>query len=207
MKLQFKGREAFLIFIIFVGWVSLGAQSLVDTSLKVSNNPDTSRLKIIQHQLFEGVQSFLYGTKDSLEPHFYFESKEQALDTLIFWMLMKKPSMASGYLPKIIFINQWRSHDTAALLKVIEGNWLTYQFLWKKSLKKTVIQLKRSKVNFKMVEVVPRPRVTISVAGDGITKYEYTIKYKKLRYILCFQLWWIGGRGYWVNDVTWSLGV
>jgi len=119
---------------------------------------------------------------------FFFSSKEQALDTLIAWLLMKKPSMNVGYV-------------------VVEGTWLTYQFKFKKSLLKTQIKMKQSKVNFKMVEVVPRPRVTVSSAGDGITKYDYTVKYKKLKYVLSFQLWWIDGKGYWVNEVSWMMGV
>jgi hypothetical protein len=110
-------------------------------------------------------------------------------------------------LPKQVFIDQWRSHDTATFQKVVEGNWLTYQFHFKKSLLKTQLGMKRSKVNFKMAEVVARPKITLSVAGDGITKYDYTVKYKKLKYVLSFQLWWIDGKGYWVNEVTWGIGV
>jgi hypothetical protein len=138
---------------------------------------------------------------------FYFESKEQALDTLIAWLLLKKPTMSTGYLGKATFVAQWRSHDTATLKQVVEGAWLTYQFKFKKSLLKTQLKMKQSKVNFKMVEVVPRPKITVSVAGDGITKYDYTVKYKKLKYVLSFQLWWIDGKGYWVNEVAWSMGV
>lgn len=138
---------------------------------------------------------------------FYFSTKEQALDTLIAWLLMKKPSMNLGYVSKAEFIKQWRSHDTTTMKQVVEGTWLTYQFKFKKSLLKTQLKMKQSKVNFKMAEVVPRPRITVSVAGDGITKYDYTVKYKKLKYILSFQLWWIDGKGYWVNEVAWSMGV
>ena len=145
--------------------------------------------------------------RDSNAVVFAFDTKEQALDTLIFWLLMKRPSMGNGYLPKQIFIDQWRTHDTTTFLKVVEGNWLTYQFHFKKSLLKTQIMMKRSKVSFKMAEVVPRPKFTLSVAGDGITKYDYTVKYKKLKYVLSFQLWWIDGKGYWVNEVTWGIGV
>lgn len=138
---------------------------------------------------------------------FYFESKEHALDTLIAWLLQKRPTMKSGYLGKATFVAQWRSHDTATLKQVVEGAWLTYQFKFKKSLLKTQTKMKQSNVNFKMVEVVPRPKITVSVAGDGITKYDYTVKYKKLKYILSFQLWWIDGKGFWVNEVAWSMGV
>lgn len=138
---------------------------------------------------------------------FFFSSKEQALDTLIAWLLMKKPSMNVGYVTKEEFIKQWRSHDTTTLKQVVEGTWLTYQFKFKKSLLKTQIKMKQSKVNFKMVEVVPRPRITVSAAGDGITKYDYTVKYKKLKYVLSFQLWWIDGQAFWVNEVTWMMGV
>jgi hypothetical protein len=138
---------------------------------------------------------------------FYFSTKEQALDTLIAWLLMKKPSMNLGYVNKAEFIKQWRSHDTTTMKQVVEGTWLTYQFKFKKSLLKTQLKMKQSKVNFKMAEVVPRPRITVSVAGDGITKYDYTVKYKKLKYLLSFQLWWIDGKGYWVNEVAWSMGV
>ncbi|MFM2299388.1 MAG: hypothetical protein RIR98_996 [Bacteroidota bacterium] len=138
---------------------------------------------------------------------FYFSTKEQALDTLIAWLLMKKPSMNLGYVSKAEFIKQWRSHDTTTMKQVVEGTWLTYQFKFKKSLLKTQLKMKQSKVNFKMAEVLPRPRITVSVAGDGITKYDYTVKYKKLKYILSFQLWWIDGKGYWVNEVAWSMGV
>ena len=138
---------------------------------------------------------------------FFFSSKEQALDTLIAWLLMKKPSMNVGYVTKTEFIKQWRSHDTTTLKQVVEGTWLTYQFKFKKSLLKTQIKMKQSKVNFKMVEVVPRPRVTVSSAGDGITKYDYTVKYKKLKYVLSFQLWWIDGQAFWVNEVSWMMGV
>lgn len=138
---------------------------------------------------------------------FYFSTKEQALDTLIAWLLMKKPSMNLGYVSKAEFIKQWRSHDTTTMKQVVEGTWLTYQFKFKKSLLKTQLKMKQSKVNFKMAEVVPRPRITVSVAGDGIIKYDYTVKYKKLKYILSFQLWWIDGKGYWVNEVAWSMGV
>ena len=138
---------------------------------------------------------------------FYFSSKEQALDTLIAWLLMKKPGMSLGYLTKAEFVKQWRSHDTATLKQVVEGAWLTYQFQFKKSVLKTQLKMKQSKVNFKLAEVVPRPRITVSSAGDGITKYEYTVKYKKLKYILSFQLWWIDGQGFWVNEVTWAMGV
>jgi len=138
---------------------------------------------------------------------FYFSTKEQALDTLIAWLLMKKPSMNLGFVSKAEFIKQWRSHDTTTMKQVVEGTWLTYQFKFKKSLLKTQLKMKQSKVNFKMAEVVPRPRITVSVAGDGITKYDYTVKYKKLKYILSFQLWWIDGKGYWVNEVAWSMGV
>lgn len=138
---------------------------------------------------------------------FFFSSKEQALDTLIAWLLMKKPSMNVGYVTKTEFIKQWRSHDTTTLKQVVEGTWLTYQFKFKKSLLKTQIKMKQSKVNFKMVEVVPRPRVTVSSAGDGITKYDYIVKYKKLKYVLSFQLWWIDGQAFWVNEVSWMMGV
>jgi hypothetical protein len=138
---------------------------------------------------------------------FYFESKEQALDTLIAWLLLKKPTMSTGYLGKATFVAQWRSHDPATLKQVVEGAWLTYQFKFKKSLLKTQLKMKQSKVNFKMVEVVPRPKITVSVAGDGITKYDYIVKYKKLKYLLSFQLWWIDGKGFWVNEVAWTMGV
>ena len=177
MKSFFKGRLGMLILITFVTILPNYAQ--IDTTTK----------------------------RDSNAVVFAFDTKEQALDTLIFWLLMKRPSMGNGYLPKQIFIDQWRSHDTATFQKVVEGNWLTYQFHFKKSLLKTQLGMKRSKVNFKMAEVVPRPKVTLSVAGDGITKYDYTVKYKKLKYVLSFQLWWIDGKGYWVNEVTWGIGV
>jgi hypothetical protein len=170
-------------------------------------NQDTSILKKMGTEVSNAVGDLFHTKRDSNAVVFAFDTKEQALDTLIFWLLMKRPSMGNGYLPKQIFIDQWRSHDTATFQKVVEGNWLTYQFHFKKSLLKTQLGMKRSKVNFKMAEVVPRPKVTLSVAGDGITKYDYTVKYKKLKYVLSFQLWWIDGKGYWVNEVTWGIGV
>lgn len=145
--------------------------------------------------------------KDTDTAIFFFSSKEQALDTLIAWLLMKKPSMNVGYVTKAEFIKQWRSHDTTTLKQVVEGTWLTYQFKFKKSLLKTQLKMKQSKVNFKLAEVVPRPRITVSAAGDGITKYDYTVKYKKLKYLLSFQLWWIDGQAFWVNEVSWMMGV
>ena len=193
MKSFFKGRLGILILITIVTILPNYAQTdSAGASHRI--NQDTSILKKM-------------GTEVSNAVVFAFDTKEQALDTLIFWLLMKRPSMGNGYLPKQIFIDQWRSHDTATFQKVVEGNWLTYQFHFKKSLLKTQIMMKRSKVNFKMAEVVPRPKVTLSVAGDGITKYDYTVKYKKLKYVLSFQLWWIDGKGYWVNEVTWGIGV
>lgn len=193
MKSFFKGRLGILILITIVTILPNYAQT--DSAVASHRiNQDTSILKKM-------------GTEVSNAVVFAFDTKEQALDTLIAWLLMKRPSMGNGYLPKQIFIDQWRSHDTATFQKVVEGNWLTYQFHFKKSLLKTQIMMKRSKVNFKMAEVVPRPKVTLSVAGDGITKYDYTVKYKKLKYVLSFQLWWIDGKGYWVNEVTWGIGV
>jgi hypothetical protein len=170
-------------------------------------NQDTSILKKMGTEVSDAVGNLFHTKRDSNAVVFAFEFKEQALDTLIVWLLMKRPSMGNGYLPKQIFIDQWRSHDTTTFQKVVEGNWLTYQFHFKKSLIKTRLGMKRSKVNFKMAEVVARPKITLSVAGDGITKYDYTVKYKKLKYVLSFQLWWIDGKGYWVNEVTWGIGV
>ncbi|MFM6952912.1 MAG: hypothetical protein ACKOXR_07245, partial [Bacteroidota bacterium] len=148
------------------------------------------------------LDTFSQQSKDT--PAFYFQSKEQALDTLIAWLLQKKPAMSLGYLTKSEFVSQWRSHDTATLKQIVEGAWLTYQFKFKKSVLKTQLKMKQSKVNFKMAEVVPKPKITVSAAGDGITKYDYKVKYKKLTYILSFQLWWINGQGFWVNEVAWS---
>lgn len=182
MEKQHKGRIGILFILVFFfamcNPLAMSAQTLADSS---ATETDTLG--------------------------FSFSSKEQALDTLIVWLLMKKPTMNVGYLPKSVFVEQWRSHDTATLKKVVEGAWLTYQFKFKKSLLKTQIKMKQSKVNFKMAEVVPRPKITISAAGDGITKYDYKVKYKKLTYLLSFQLWWINGKGYWVNEVAWSMGV
>ncbi|MBM3937049.1 MAG: hypothetical protein FJ333_00125 [Sphingomonadales bacterium] len=154
---------------------------------------------------FQLLDTFSQQAKDT--PAFYFQNKEQALDTLIAWLLQKKPAMSLGYLTKSEFVSQWRSHDTATLNQIIEGAWLTYQFKFKKSVLKTQLKMKQSKVNFKMAEVVPKPKITVSAAGDGITKYDYKVKYKKLTYILSFQLWWINGQGFWVNEVAWSMGV
>ena len=206
MKSFFKGRLGMLILITIVTILPNYAQT-DSTGASHRINHDTSILKKMGAEVSNAVGDLFHTKRDSSAVVFAFETKEQALDTLIFWLLMKRPSMGNGYLPKQIFIDQWRSHDTATFQKVVEGNWLTYQFHFKKSLLKTQLMMKRSKVNFKMAEVVPRPKVTLSVAGDGITKYDYTVKYKKLKYVLSFQLWWIDGKGYWVNEVTWGIGV
>ena len=195
MKSFCKGRFGIWILLNIMGICSAMAQG----------SDSSTRLRRVGEDIGNAVGGLVKFQKDSALG-FAFDSKEQALDTLIVWMLMKKPIMASGYLPKDMFVAQWRSHDTATLKQVVEGTWLTYQFKFKKSLLKTQIKLKKSKVNFKMVEVMPRPRTTISIAGDGITKYDYTVKYKKIRYILSFQLWWIDGKAYWVNEVAWAMG-
>jgi len=206
MKSFFKGRLGMLILITIVTILPNYAQTdSAGASHRI--NQDTSILKKMGTEVSNSVGDLFHTKRDSNAVVFAFDTKEQALDTLIFWLLMKRPSMGNGYLPKQIFIDQWRSHDTATFQKVVEGNWLTYQFHFKKSLLKTQLGMKRSKVNFKMAEVVPRPKVTLSVAGDGITKYDYTVKYKKLKYVLSFQLWRIDGKGYWVNEVTWGMGV
>ena len=206
MKSFFKGRLGILILITIVTILPNYAQTdSADASHRI--NQDTSILKKMGTEVSDAVGNLFHTKRDSNAVVFAFEFKEQALDTLIVWLLMKRPSMGNGYLPKQIFIDQWRSHDTTTFQKVVEGNWLTYKFHFKKSLIKTRLGMKRSKVNFKMAEVVARPKITLSVAGDGITKYDYTVKYKKLKYVLSFQLWWIDGKGYWVNEVTWGIGV
>ncbi len=207
MKSFFKGRLGMLILITIVTILPIYAQTdSAGTTTLI--NQDTSILKKMGTEVSDAVGNLFHTKRDSNAVVFAFEFKEQALDTLIVWLLMKRPSMGNGYLPKQIFIDQWRSHDTTTFQKVVEGNWLTYQFHFKKSLIKTRLGMKRSKVNFKMAEVVvARPKITLSVAGDGITKYDYTVKYKKLKYVLSFQLWWIDGKGYWVNEVTWGIGV
>lgn len=195
MKWLDKGRTVRWILNLFLGLSSLWILPVVAQG-EVSGVSGNSVVGLVKFQ------------KDSSGTlAFSFQSKEQALDTLIVWLLMKKPSVARGFMPKDLFVAQWRSHDTVTLKQVVEGGWLTYQFRFKKSLLKTQVKMKQSKVNFKMVEVMPRPRVTESVAGDGITKYDYTVKYKKLKYVLSFQLWWIDGKGYWVNEVSWMMGV
>lgn len=207
MSLKNKGRVGNWILNLFLCWImslcSLicaqsveNKQGVVDTiysspRIDTSNGPELFRLG--------------RGAKDTVA--FAFLNRDQALDTLIGWLLIKRPAMLLGYLPKDSFVAQWRSHDTATLKQVVEGSWLTYQFKFKKSILKTQLKMKQSKVNFKMVEVVPRPKITVSSAGDGITKYDYTLRYKKLKYILSFQLWWINGKGYWVNEVSWTMGV
>jgi hypothetical protein len=206
MKLFFKGR---LGWVILINWLTILSNFAQTDSLAASHRikQDTSVLKKMETQVSDVVGDLLHMHRDTASVSFSFETKEQALDTLIAWLLMKRPSMGNGYLPKQVFIDQWRSHDTTTFKQVVEGNWLSYQYRFKKSLLKTQLGMKRSKVNFKMAEVVPRPKITISAAGDGITKYDYTVKYKKLKYILSFQLWWIEGKAYWVNEVTWGIGV
>ena len=197
MVKQHKGRIGFWFILAF--FCAMGFPLSAHSSMNLT---DTTRADT--GQMFNDSASH---AQSNDTPAFYFRSKEQALDTLIAWLLMKKPTMSVGYLTKTEFIKQWRSHDTATLKQIVEGAWLTYQFKFKKSLLKTQLKMKQSKVNFKMVEVVERPRITVSAAGDGITKYDYTVKYKKLKYVLSFQLWWIDGKGFWVNEVTWSMGV
>ncbi len=169
MKSFFKGRLGMVILITIVTILPIYAQTdSAGTTTLI--NQDTSILKKMGTEVSDAVGNLFHTKRDSNAVVFAFEFKEQALDTLIVWLLMKRPSMGNGYLPKQIFIDQWRSHDTTTFQKVVEGNWLTYQFHFKKSLIKTRLGMKRSKVNFKMAEVVARPKISLCVAGDGITK-------------------------------------
>ncbi len=134
----------------------------------------------------------------------YFDSKEQALDTLISWVLQRSPKMNFGHLPKPLFEEQWHKHDSLTAIQLIDGYWLTHQFKFKKSVLKMKKELKKTKINFKQVQIMPEPRTILSVAGDGISKYEYKAKFKKLQFIFSFYLWWIDEKGYWVNEIAWA---
>lgn len=65
-------------------------------------------------------------------------------------------------------------------------------------------ELKKTKINFKQVQIMPEPLTILSVAGDGISKYEYKARVKKLQFVFSFYLWWIDGKGYWVNEIAWA---
>lgn len=140
--------------------------------------------------------------KDTVNSHF--DSKEQAIDTLINWVFQQSPKMDFGHLPRLLFEKQWYKHDSITAIQLIDGYWLTHQFKFKKSVLKMKKELKKTKINFKQVQIMPEPLTILSVAGDGISKYEYKARVKKLQFVFSFYLWWIDGKGYWVNEIAWA---
>lgn len=137
---------------------------------------------------------------------FSFTSHEQALDSLLFSLLKKKGMPVQAYMPKAQFTKQWKLHDTAASQQIIDGAWMGYQYQFTKSFQKTRKYLLKNKIILKRSEIGSKPmKITEDSEGSGIKKYEYIVMYKKMKYVLSFQLWWIEEKAYWVNEVGFRL--
>ncbi len=137
---------------------------------------------------------------------FSFQSQEEALDSLLSALLKKKGSPVQAFLPKALFTVQWKLHDTAASQQIIDGAWMGYQYQFTKSFQKTRKYLSKNKIGLKRSEISLKPtKITEDIEGSGIRKYEYTVTYKKIKYIFWFQLWWINDKASWVNDVGFRL--
>jgi len=81
-----------------------------------------------------------------------------------------------------------------------------YQYQFSKSFQKTRKYLLKNKIVLKRSEIGNKPlKITEDIEGSGIKKYEYVVMYKKLKYVLSYQLWWIDDKAYWVNEITFRL--
>jgi len=137
---------------------------------------------------------------------FSFSTHEQALDSLLLSLLKKKGMPVQAYMPKAVFTKQWKLHDTAASQQIIDGAWMGYQYQFSKSFQKTRKYLLKNKIVLKRSEIGNKPlKITEDIEGSGIKKYEYVVMYKKLKYVLSYQLWWIDDKAYWVNEITFRL--
>lgn len=195
--------------VLFLMWLcfqitTAAAQSADSSTLKNINNTQAAARDVATDTAEQDTFSINLPTFRTLS--FSFGSHEEALDSILAALLKKKGMPVQAYLPKLSFTQQWKLHDTAASQQIIDGAWMGYQYQFTKSFQKTRKYLLKNNIVLKRSEIGSKPmKITEDSEGSGIKKYEYIVMYKKLKYVLSFQLWWLNEKAYWVNSVEFRL--
>lgn len=204
MGLFFRLTSAFILVHCIAG-IGVAFSQSVDSSaintIRINNLSDEDVAKDTAEQDTFSINLPTFRTLT-----FSFGSHEEALDSLMVALLKKKGMPVQAYLPKAVFTQQWKLHDTAASQQIIDGAWMGYQYQFTKSFQKTRKYLLKNKIVLKRSEIGTKPmKITEDIEGSGIKKYEYIVTFKKMKYVLSYQLWWINEKGYWVNAVEFRL--
>lgn len=191
----------FLRIALVVGFVLLGSSKLQANALINNALREDTAKQITVQDTSKQDDTLRLGIPNLGPVYFWFDSQEQALDSLLVALLNKKGMPPHAFLNNFQFTEQWKLHDTGASQQVIDGFWLTYQYQFNKSFLKTRKWLKKNKISLRRSAITSKPKTIESSDGSGITKYEYKVTYKQDKYVFWFQLWWIDGKAYWVNDI------
>lgn len=204
LGLFFRLTSTFIVIHWFAGIGITTAQSLDSSAVNTIKLKKGSDGEMTRDTAEQDTFSISLPTFRTLS--FSFSSHEEALDSLLTALLKKKGMPVQAYLPKSLFTQQWKLHDTAASQQIIDGAWMGYQYQFSKSFQKTRKYLLKNKIVLKRSEIGNRPmKITEDSEGSGIRKYEYIVMYKKMKYVLSYQLWWINDKGYWVNAIEFRL--
>ena len=204
MGLFFRLTSAFILVHCIAGISVAFSQSLDSSAINTIRINNLSDEDVAKDTAEQDTFSINLPTFRTLT--FSFGSHEEALDSLMVALLKKKGMPVQAYLPKAVFTQQWKLHDTAASQQIIDGAWMGYQYQFTKSFQKTRKYLLKNKIVLKRSEIGTKPmKITEDIEGSGIKKYEYIVTFKKMKYVLSYQLWWINEKGYWVNAVEFRL--
>lgn len=204
MGLFFRLTSAFLLIHCLAGIGSAVAQTADSSAINTIRINNVSDGEVAEDTAEQDTFSISLPTFRTLT--FSFCSHEEALDSLLVSLLKKKGMPVQAYMPKAVFTQQWKLHDTAASQQIIDGAWMGYQYQFTKSFQKTRKYLLKNKIVLKRSEIGTKPmKITEDIEGSGIKKYEYIVTFKKMKYVISYQLWWINEKGYWVNAVEFRL--
>ncbi len=191
--------RAFLVWLAAIAWSIPGFGQILDSAEKLPlDTLFQSKRPLIRHRVVDTTPvEFVFNPG--------FSTAEEALDTLVAWILNKKAMPEYGFVSQDQFLRELRLHDTASPQAMAEGQYLNYVFQFQKSFQKLRAQIAKQRFTWRGVHIRPEKGQWRSSNGFPATRYIITLEKGKKKWELRYELWWLDDRAYWVNRLQFFL--